>query len=158
MELNDWIEIIEWLVQQGIARTYCDKKEELNRRTAIRRIEKREYALTECQSVECEETMNNLCKFLNIPPAENKKITAQTLYNFIKTKFSLSSISNYESAINSHDSDDYKQAAADQRSIFKRDKDMLRKRYGQLHDPWNSISQIDDIIKFYGVNGHMANY
>eukprot|EP01084_Bolivina_argentea_P165130 286931_1 len=152
MKSNDWIEIIEWLVQQGIARQYSDNREEFNRRTPIRRIDRREYALINCESKECEEGMNNLCLFLNIPPNKNKIITAQTLYNFIKTKFSLSSIENYESIIiNENDSDDIKENT-------KRNKDMLRIKYGQLHDPWNKITDVDDIIKFYGVNGHMGNH
>eukprot|EP01084_Bolivina_argentea_P125516 222383_1 len=147
MEPNDWVEVIEWLISQAITREYHDKKDEYNRRTPIRRVERREYALTQCESEECEQAMKDLCGFLNIPPNENKVITAQTLYNFIKTKFSLSSITNYEASI-ALDNDDHK----------TRDRDMLRKRYGQQHDPWKSLRSVDDILKFYGVNGHMGNY
>lgn len=135
---------------QGIARTYSDKKDDYNRRTAIRRVERREYALNECESKECEQAMAELCKFLNIPANTDKVITAQTLYNFIKTKFSLSSITNYEATLDmegNNDDDD-----------SKRDKNMLRKKYSRQHDPWQSIQNVDDIIKFYGSNGHMANH
>lgn len=139
------------LISQGIARTYSDSKDDYNRVQPIRRVEKREYALTDCESAECVKRMNALCKFLNVPPNEDAVITAQTLYHFIKTKFCLSSITNYEAAI----ADLY---AMDNYDDSKRDKDMLRKRYGSKHDPWQDIKNPNDILKFYGVHGHMANY
>ena len=140
------------LISQGIARTYSDGKEDYNRVQPIRRVEKREYALTDCETLECEKRMNALCKFLNIPPnRESQVVTAQTLYHFIKNKFSLLSVTNYEAAIaDTYDMDDYDDS--------KRDKDMLRKRYGQKHDPWKDVRNTDDILKFYGRHGHMANY
>eukprot|EP00486_Rosalina_sp_Unknown_P003684 CAMPEP_0201575312 /NCGR_PEP_ID=MMETSP0190_2-20130828/20427_1 /ASSEMBLY_ACC=CAM_ASM_000263 /TAXON_ID=37353 /ORGANISM="Rosalina sp." /LENGTH=287 /DNA_ID=CAMNT_0048004765 /DNA_START=82 /DNA_END=945 /DNA_ORIENTATION=- len=149
MDQNDWVEIIEWLVSQAIARTYSDGKDDFNRRTPIRRVERREYALTGCEAKECEEAMNGLCKFLNIPANSDKVITSQTLYHFIKTKFSLSSITNYEATLNDDEDDE---------DDSKRDKNMLRKRYSSQHDPWQNVKTVDDIIKYYGQNGHMANH
>jgi len=140
------------LVSQAIARTYSDNKDDYNRVQPIRRVEKREYALSDCESAECNKRMDALCKFLNIPPhPSNNVITAQTLYHFIKTKFSLSSVTNYEATI--ADTDGYKGVDSS-----KRDKDMLRKQYGKKHDPWKDVRSVDDILKFYGINGHMANY
>mmetsp|Transcript_50783 Transcript_50783/g.84410 ORF Transcript_50783/g.84410 Transcript_50783/m.84410 type:complete len:288 (-) Transcript_50783:22-885(-) len=147
MNNNDWKEIIEWLVQEAVARCYSDKKDDYNRRTPIRRVERREYALSGCDTPQCEQSMNELCKYLNLPHHEDKVVTAQTLYNFIKTKFSLSSITNYEATLESKDADD-----------SKHDKDKLRKQYGQLHDPWKSVNSVDDILKYYGQHGHMGNY
>lgn len=168
MQTKDWIEVIEWfvlyihcihcliinlsiihrLVSQAVARTYSDNREDYNRRTPIRRVERREYALDGCESKETEEGMNELCKFLNIPPNSDKVITAQTLYHFIKTKFSLSSITNYEATLNDDNEED----------DSKRDKNMLRKKYSAQHDPWQNIKTVDDVIKYYGQNGHMANH
>lgn len=150
LSVHDWTEIIEWLLQEAISRTYSDNKDEFNRRTPIRRVERREYALTDCESKQCEDAMNDLCKFLNIPPhPTDRVITAHTLYNFIKTKFSLSSIANYEATLEaeSGDLDD-----------AKREKDMLRKKFATQHDPWKSVHSVDDILRFYGQNGHMSNY
>ena len=148
MKQNDWIEIIEWLISQAISRTYSDNKDEFNRRTPIRRVERREYALTECESKQCEQAMTELCKYLNIPThPTDKVITAQTLYNFIKTKFSLSSITNYEATLQGGFVEEE-----------KRDKDMLRKKFAKQHDPWKNVNSVDDILKYYGQIGHMGNY
>ena len=147
-QANIYILIIYRLVSQAVARTYSDKREDYNRRTPIRRVERREYALDGCESKECEEGMTALCNFLNIPPNSDKLVTAQTLYHFIKTKFSLSSIENYEATLNDDDEED----------DSKRDKHMLRKRYSAQHDPWQNVKNVDDIIKYYGQTGHMANH
>jgi len=147
MNTKDWVEIIEWLVSQAVARSYSDNKDEFNRRTPIRRVERREYALSGCSSKEAVEAMNALCKFLNIPSNSSHLVTAQTLCQFIKTKFSASSIANYEATLDDDDEDD-----------SKRDKNMLRKRFAHQHDPWKRIFTANDIIKYYGNQGQMGNH
>jgi len=147
MDQKDWVEVVEWLISQAVARSYGDNKDEFNRRTPIRRVERREYALSGCDSAETEAALNELCKFLNIPPNANKLVTAETLSQFIKNKFSASSIANYEATIDDEQDDD-----------SKRDRNVLRKRFAQSHDPWKSLFTADDIVKFYGKNGAMANH
>ena len=100
-----------------------------------------------CDSAETKKAMNDLCKFLNIPPNESHLVTAQTLCQFIKTKFSAASIANYEASIDDEDEDD-----------SKRNKNSLRKRFAQQHDPWKRVFTADDIIKYYGNQGQMGNH
>ena len=144
----DWL-CIHRLISQAVARTYSDSKDEFNRRTPIRRVERREYALSGCDSAATVKAMNDLCKFLNIPPNEDHLVTAQTLCQFIKTKFSASSIANYEASLDDGE---------DESASGRRDKNMLRKRFAQKHDPWKSVFTVDDIVKYYGNKGQMGNH
>merc|ERR1712087_871368 len=139
LSVSDWAEIIEWLVQQSIARTFADNKDEFNRRTPIRRVERREYALSDTLSEQTQTAMAELCRFLRIPAHSDAVITAQTLHNFIKSKFSLSSVTNSEATL---DGD-----ATQQR---KREKDLLRKQFSSSHDPWRKIESVEDVLRFYG--------